>query len=98
MEITEKENAKEAIREILLFLQEYESRTTQVIASSQSDNTEVQTGKLGIQYVAAERALTLRSDMRVARDTIITYLARNEAVQVLANLGKWSRVAYNGVE
>lgn len=98
MGITEKENAKAAIREILSFLQGYETRTYETIASSQVDTTEVQAGKLGIQYVAAERALTLRSDMIVAKNTIITYLARNEAVQVLANFGKWSKVVYNGIE
>lgn len=51
-----------------------------------------------VRYVGADHALTLRSDMRVAKNTVITYLARNEAVQVLADLGKWSKIAYNGIE
>lgn len=63
-----------------------------------SETLAFQSTSTRFRYIDVEHALNMRTSTFLLRNNVITYLSHNEKVQVLEDLGSWTKILYNGIE
>lgn len=90
----EKMHTKKAVTRIMESLQNFANVS---MSPLQEKKTTVSQSNQ-FRYVDVEHALNMRTSTLLLQNNVITYLRRNEKVQVVEDLGSWTKILYNGIE